>query len=193
MLLFNFNKISKEKIIQLLLKEYKHQNFKRGSAHWTGGLSIKPSKSELNKFDILIDKDLNVHRNKVNPEITKKHTYQRNALNLSIAICGMSGLNSYIWYHHRFDENIPNMISYSQFEILCFLFAFFQKRFNIPLNEIKTIEEYAKESYPAFGSNPAYPNGYYPHRFDLDELGYEMRKKIQIYQDEAILKNNKLI
>lgn len=182
MLLFKASQATTKQRVEILKKQYPRHKLNCGSAHWTAG-NKNPSALDVNSYDIVIAGDLRVLRNPRSPIIAKAHTYMKNSLNLGISLAGMWGMNSNIWQKHMFDtKRYPTMVSRDQFEVMCFMFAFFSIHFSTPVAEIRTHEEYARMPYPAWNRYPAYPRGYFPARWDLMGLGPEMRNKINYYR-----------
>lgn len=143
-----------------------------GAAHWSG----RPDKIGTNKYDIIINPDLSIVYTDKHPLAASNHIYLNSHANFSICLSAMAGVTSYIWDTHRFDTSYhPNMVSLQQYELLCALFAVASIHLYIPVESIRTHEEYAKMSYPK------YPNGYYPKHWDLDGLGPDMRNRINNY------------
>lgn len=178
--IFNIRSTSIEDRVVAFKKKYPNRYvLKRGAAHWTAGNRSNPGNWDLEHYDCLIDYNLNVYLNNVAPLVTKAHTWMRNSLNYGISLAGMAGTNSNLWQKIRLqDTKHPQMVSKDQFEAMCFMFALVSVHFYIPLAEIKTHEEYAREAYPG------YPNGYFPDRWDLMGLGPEMRSKIKWYIEQ---------
>lgn len=172
------DKIDIKKRVEVLKKAYpvRYKTIFAGSAHWAAGNKNNPGNADLQHYDLLITGELKIWANVQPPNVTKAHTWMKNTGNMAISLAGMAGMSSPIWDRWRFrDDKYAQMVSAQQFELMCFLWAFFALHYSIPLQNIRTHAEYALMPYPG------YPRGYYPERWDLKDMGPDMRAKTNWY------------
>lgn len=140
---------------------------------WTGsGKYYIPKKKRV--YDIVIDADLKIYVHPLDLIVMKGRQFY-NPRRFSIAVCGMRGINSYIWREFPYSTLYRNMVSSSQVDLMCWISSYLSFRYSIPIIEIKTRPEYQEFAPPDMKLK------IYPYFWDFEGHGDLLRRKINEY------------